>query len=110
MDKELEKTLKELEDPNYKGGSWALSPNASPLEKSKYKICQSVIRYKRENKLTTEKVAQQIQLSLAETDDILHCHITYFTLDRLVDYASRLFEPLEIDITKAEKRTELTKN
>src|SRR5215217_1081481 len=103
MDKELKKILEELEDPNYHGGSWALSPDASPLEKSKYKICQQVIRYKRENKLSTEDLAQQIQLSLAETDDILHCHLTYFTLDRLVDYASKLFEPLEIDITKAEK-------
>ena len=101
--KEFEKYLERVEDPNYQGGSWALSPNASPLEKSKYELCKKMIVYKREKKLTTEKLAQKIQLSKAETEDILHYRTDYFTLDRLMNYTSKLFPTNEVKITLVEK-------
>ncbi|MCE8162886.1 MAG: hypothetical protein I3273_01030 [Candidatus Moeniiplasma glomeromycotorum] len=92
-DKKLEKILGELENPNYQGGSWALSPNASPLEKSKYAICEKVVSYKQDNKLTIEEIAKKVELSQAEVEDILHYHLDYFTLDRLVVYANKLLAP-----------------
>src|SRR5947207_2745071 len=90
-EREFEKFLERIEDPNYQGGSWALSENATPLEKSKYELCKKMIVYKREKKLTTEKIAQKISLSLAETEDILHYRTDYFTLDRLMSYTGKLF-------------------
>ena len=95
---EFKKYLERIEDPNYQGGSWALPENATPLEKSKYELCKKMIIYKREKKLTTEKIAQKISLSLAETEDILFCCIEKFTLDRLIIYASRLFSPSQIKV------------
>src|ERR1044072_2809172 len=104
-DKKLEKILEELEDPNYQGGSWALSPNASPLEKSKYAICEKVISYKQDNNLTIKDIAQKVELSKAEVEDILHYHLDYFTLDRLVIYASKLLAPTqEIKVIVEESR------
>jgi hypothetical protein len=43
-----------------------------------------------------------MELTLAETEDILHYRIDYFTLDRLITYASKLLktEPLTIGIIK----------
>ena len=99
----FEKYIQRLEDLNYQGGSWALPENATPLEKTKHELCKKMIVYKREKKLTTEKIAQKINLSLAETDDILHYRIDYFTLDRLMAYTSKLFPTNEVKITLVEK-------
>src|SRR5436190_22294040 len=94
-EREFEKFLERIEDPNYQGGSWALPENASTSEKIKYEICKQMIIHKREKKLSTEKIAQKIALSPAETDDILHYRTTYFTLDRLVNYAGKLLPKVE---------------
>ena len=102
-EKSFKKYLEKIEDPNYQGGSWALSENATPLEKSKYELCKKMIVYKREKKLTTEKIAKKISLSLAETEDILHYRTDYFTLDRLMSYTGKLFPTTEIKITLEEK-------
>ena len=60
------------------------------------KICKKVVSYKQDEELTTEEIAQKVQLSKAEAEDILYYRIDYFTLDRLVFYASKLFSPLKV--------------
>ena len=104
--KDFERYLERVEDVNYQGGSWALPENATTSEKAKYEVCEKVIKYKRNNKFTTEKLAQKLQLSKAETEDILYYRIDYFTLDRLVAYASRLFSPLSVKMVIESKKTE----
>jgi len=101
---EYQKYLEELEDPNYQGGSWTLPENPTPLEVTKYEICKMVVSHKQDKKLTTQKIAQKIQLSQAETEDILYYRIDHFTLDRLMDYASRLFNPLQVKMTLTSKK------
>ena len=103
-EKEFENLCKKLSDPNYSGGSWALSENPTALEKSKYDICKKMLVYKQDHHLSTEQIAKKIKLSIPETEDILYCHIDYFTLDRLVNYAEKLFSPAEIKITMEEKK------
>ncbi|CAG8801619.1 13721_t:CDS:2, partial [Racocetra fulgida] len=80
-------------------GAYDLPENPSPLEKMKYDICQNILGYKLTNHSTTQQIAQQIQLSIAETEELLFCRIEKFTLDRLVVYASKLFSPSHIKIT-----------
>jgi hypothetical protein len=43
-----------------------------------------------------------MELTVAETEDILYYRIAYFTLDRLMTYASKLFkkEPLTIGVIR----------
>lgn len=103
---EYQKYLEELEDPNYQGGSWALPENATPLEQAKHDICRQVVSYKLDTKIGTEEIAQKLQLSKAETEDILYYRIDYFTLDRLVAYATRLFKPLEVKMVVERKKTD----
>src|SRR5207248_7582470 len=98
-EREFRKYLEKVEDPNYQGGSWALPEKASLLEKTKYSICEKVIRYKRNNHLTTEKLAQKIQLTKPETEDILYCRLDCFTLDRLLTYTDKLFAPAQLKVT-----------
>ena len=103
---EYQKYLEELCDPNYQGGSWALPENATPLEQAKYDVCRQVVSYKLDTKISTEEIAQKLQLSKAETEDILYYRIDYLTLDRLVAYASRLFKSFEVKMVIEKKKTD----
>jgi hypothetical protein len=69
-----------------------------------------VVSYKLDTKVSTEEMAQKLQLSKAETEDILYYRIDYFTLDRLVAYATNLFKPLEIKMMVESKKTRKTQH
>ena len=101
-DPEFKEYLNQLSSPNYQGGSQVLPNNPTPLQKSKHELCREILIYQRKHKLTDEELAEKTELTLAETEDILHYRIDYFTLDRLMTYASKLFksEPLTIGIIK----------
>src|SRR6266516_1759838 len=90
--------LKKVEDPNYQREiNRSLPENPTSSQVTKYKLCKKILGYKLDNKLTREQVAEKIQLSKAETEDILFCEIEKFTLDRLTEYASKLFAPCEVE-------------
>jgi predicted XRE-type DNA-binding protein len=97
---EIKEICDKLSNLNFSGGSSFLPKNASLLEQSKYNLCQKILAHQQKKKLSTEKLANQIQLSIPETEDILHCRINKFTLDRLMDYAEKLTIPLQITETK----------
>ena len=105
-EKPFKEVLAEIEDPNYQGGSWALPENATPLEQAKYDVCRQVVSYKLDTKISTEEISQKLQLSKAETEDILYYRIDYLTLDRLVAYASRLFKSFEVKMVIEKKKTD----
>jgi hypothetical protein len=102
---EFEEHLQKIEDPNYQREiNRALPPHATPLQITKYQLCKKILGYKLSNHLTREQVAKKINLSKAETEDILFCEIEKFTLDRLTDYASKLFAPCEIEVVIKENK------
>jgi len=103
---EFENYLQKIEDPEYDGQdvSWHLSENATPVEKAKYELCEKMLTYQQDNNISDEEIANQIKITTGETRDILYCHIDYFTLDRLITYASRLFSTSEIKITIEPKK------
>lgn len=109
---EFAEYIKQLESPNYQGGSWSLPENATPLEKSKYEVCREILLYQRKSKISDEKLAKQMELTLPETEDILYYRITHFTLDRLLTYANKLFksEPLMLGIVKGREREVIRKH
>ena len=98
-DQEFEKYLEKIEDPkNEREINRSLPKNPTPLQVAKYKLCKKILGYKLDNNLTREQIAEKIQLSKAEVEDILFCEIEKFTLDRLTEYASKLFAPCEVEI------------
>lgn len=101
-DPEFKDYLNQLASPNYQGGSYMLPENPTPLEKSKHEICRAILLYQQENKISDEELAERMELTLAEIEEILHYRIAFFTLDRLVSYASKLFEkePLTIGVIR----------
>jgi len=107
--KVVDSIRKEMINPNFPYKNVGLSPQATPLEKNKYEICQKILAYKQDNKLTAEKVAKSIQLTTPETEDIFFGRINKFTLDRLVDYATRLGIILQIRETNKTSTSSLNK-
>ena len=93
-----EEILAKMRHPDYEG-NFLLPDDASLLDKTKYRICERILNYKYDNKLTTEELTERIGLSVPETKEILFCHIHKFTLDRLLTYFENLHIPFEIKIT-----------
>ena len=87
----LTKIREKMLEPNYPRINRPLPKNATSLEKSKYFLCKKVLVYKQENNLSVEKLAQEINLTVPEVEDILFARIEKFTLDRLVSYIDNLF-------------------
>ena len=67
-DPEFKEYLNQLASSNYQGGSWVLSDNPTPLEKSKHELCREILIYQRKHKPTDEKIARQMELTLLETE------------------------------------------
>ena len=104
---EFERYILEIERPEYDGPdiSWALPTDATPLEKAKYKICEKILAYQQDNDLPIQEIARRIHLTTAETKDILHYHLNYFTFERLLTYLNRLLYPSQqIEIVIKEKK------
>src|SRR5215204_4977668 len=97
--KDFKKYLEKLDDPqNNQEVNYDLPENPTPLQVAKFEICQEILGYKLKNNLTRQQVAVKIDLSKAETEDILFCCIEKFTLDRLVEYASKLLDPIRVKV------------
>jgi len=102
---EFEKVLQELEDPKSIGsGSWALPENATAAEKTKYELCEKILGYQEDNNLSDETMARKVHLTVSETEDILFCRISKFTLDYLINIANKLFSPSEVKIIIEENK------
>ena len=109
-DQEFEKYLEKIEDPkNNSEVNYDLPENANSLETTKFNICQSILAYQQDNNLTDEELAERINLSIPEMEEILFCQIEKFTLDRLMTYANNLFSPSQIKITIAQPTLKLKK-
>ncbi|CAJ0868694.1 1360_t:CDS:2 [Entrophospora sp. SA101] len=103
--KSFKEYLAEIEDPkNNREVNHSLPENPTPLQVAKYKLCKKILGYKLDHELTREQMVEKIGISKAEIEDILFCCIEEFTLDRLVSYASKIFEPLELGITRAKEK------
>ena len=105
-EKSFKEVLSEIESPqDWGNGSWSLPENATPLEKAKYELCRQIVAYKQDNKLSTKEISRKINLTNSETQEILFYHIDYFTLDRLITYASKLLDPAEVHIIVEQKKS-----
>ncbi|NOY83752.1 MAG: XRE family transcriptional regulator [Nitrospirae bacterium] len=90
-----------LSDSDYIDGNLALPADASKVDQAKYQLCQLIARYRREHGLLQKEVAKKIGVDESRISDILRGKIECFTLDRLINYAAKLHDNLEIKIIAA---------
>lgn len=92
------KILAKMSSSSYEG-NFLLPPNASLLEKTKYRICKQILSYERDNELTTVELAKRIGLlTVSETREVLLCRIHKFTLDKLTSCLANLLPNIELGI------------
>jgi predicted XRE-type DNA-binding protein len=98
--KKFKEYLAKIEDPkNNQEVNYDLPENPTFLQVAKFNICQNILAYQQDNNLSDEELADQINLSIPEMEEILFCQIDKFTLDRLMTYANALFSPSQVKIT-----------
>jgi predicted XRE-type DNA-binding protein len=96
-----EEVFHQVESDEYLG-SKVLGKNATVLEKIKYELCQSIVRYKRKEQLELKSVARLLKLDELTANKLLHYHIENFALDSLVSYVEKLNIPCQVKITSEE--------
>ena len=90
-----EKTLKRMRAKLDKvEGTLMISPNATPLQKLRWDLCQKFVRYTREHDLTQDQLAKVLGVDKAKVSKILHHRIDEFSTDRLIT----LYQQLNPDI------------
>jgi len=94
---EFERVVKRIARSD-KRTNFSLAPNATPVEKAKYSICQNILTYKQDNNIPVKKLAQQFGLTTAKTEAILYSHFNEFNLEELIDYANCLHLSYQVKI------------
>jgi predicted XRE-type DNA-binding protein len=90
-----------LSDPSYQGGNLALPENATEVDRTKYQICQMIVKYQQEHRMTQRELARSLKIDESRISDIFRGKIEGFTLDRLLDYASKLHPNLKVVVSAA---------
>ena len=78
--------------------NFLLPPNATAAEKAKYKLCKTIARYERENKLSEQELAKKLGITHAQVERVLFCHIDELDLEELANYTEELAMPLEVKV------------
>src|SRR6185437_7365475 len=94
---EFERVVKRISKSD-KRTNMGLSPNATAAEKAEYKLCKTIARYERENKLSEQELAQKLGITHTQVEKILFCHIYKLELEELVNYTEELAMPLEVKV------------
>lgn len=93
--KELERALKKLEKTE---GTLALKPDASPLEKFRFDLCQKFVKYKKIHNLNQKELAETLNIDEPKVSKILRHRIDEFSTDRLIELYSRLEPDLKLRV------------
>ncbi len=97
---ELAKVRAELSADDVMGSS-ILSPDATALEKFKYKLCELILIYRRKSGLKQKELAQLLGIDESRMSEILHYKIKKLSSDRLQEHAQRLYPNIKFDATAA---------
>lgn len=93
---EILEVLKELENAE----SIRLLPeNASPVDKIKFVLCESFVKYMNETNTEQKAMSELLGIDKSIMSKITHYHIDVFTIDRLVRLISKLEKKVSIKIS-----------
>ncbi len=98
---EVDKIVKKMRQPDYHQKSRGLVWNATPTDKAKYEIQQNILRYKRENNISDQDLKKTLGIKeKRRLECLLFAHIDNFSLDELLEYASKLLGSFELKIVR----------
>lgn len=86
-ERQIKKALVKLEKQE---GSIALPSNADAIVKTKFEICEQFIKYIYKNKITQTELASLLGISKARVSEICNYRVERYTIDKLLDYYTRI--------------------
>jgi predicted XRE-type DNA-binding protein len=101
-----EEIINRLDSDNYEGGNIGLPEHPTLEEKTKYKICKSILSYQLKNELSSVQIADKLAISEEELYDICRGKISDFSLARLMFFLEKLTPSYELLIVDKEKGKE----
>ncbi len=93
--KELDKIRKESEAWE---GSLIPGPDAPPIEKFRYQICQALLKYKMDKNLKNVEMANELNVPEADLSRIFRFRIDGISTDRLLGLLEKVNLQHEIDL------------
>ena|ERR1044072_6371560 len=94
--------MERLSNDNYEGGNIGLPKNPTLEERTKYKLCKSILSYQLKNKLSLEQVAEKLAISEEELYDICRGKINDFSIVRLMNYLEKLLPNYDLLVVNKE--------
>lgn len=79
-------------------GSQGLPPEASPLDRAKYDVCEQILIYMKKHKLSQRQLATILETTETRISEIVHFRISKFTLDRLISFLQMLRPMLTLNV------------
>lgn len=100
----IDRIRQELSAPDYPYKIIGLPENPTAEEKLKYELCQTIARYKRENKLSEEELENKIGANSQYTHYILYGWIQQLDLRQLLSYLEKIVYPWQIKIVSEKEK------
>ena len=79
-------------------GSQGLPPDASPLDRAKYDVCEQILIHMKKKKLSQRELASELETSETRISEIVHFRIDKFTLDRLIAFLQMIKPMLTLKV------------
>jgi len=98
--------LAKMRQPSYHHINRGLTPHATPTEKAKYEVCQSILCYTHEHNISDSQLKKTLGIKEnKKLECLLYCHINSFELDELGEYANKLLGFFELKIVRPNEKT-----
>jgi predicted XRE-type DNA-binding protein len=81
-------------------GTLMISPDASPLEKFRWDLCQKFLKYKMDHGLSQDQLAELLGVDKSKVSKILHHRIDDFSTDRLVTLYQKIDPDIVIKVSR----------
>jgi predicted XRE-type DNA-binding protein len=95
-----EDIIAELSNPRYKGGNIGLSPDASLEDRTKYRLCKSILAYQQDNKLTSAQAAKKLAISEKKFYEIARGNVNRFSFEELLFYFEKIAPNCELGVVE----------
>ena len=74
------------------------SPNADQVELIKFNLCEALVKYCLDHKLSQRELAKILGVNESRISEIVHYNIEKLTIDRLVKHLSKLEQKIKIQV------------
>ncbi len=90
--KEMQKFAKKLPS------SATLPPNASKLDREKYKLCREFVIYLTESEMTQAELAKKLKINRTRVSEIVNYKIKRLSLDTLFELLEKIDKKAELKV------------